>query len=247
MNSSDQRILAIDIGGTNIKSAVLDSYGNVLEQFQKLPTPSMPTPENVVAIMVTLARNSGAYDRVSVGFPGFVRKGIVHTAPNLGTDVWRDVNFNKHTFDALGKPVRIINDADMQALAIASGNGLEMVITLGTGFGSALLLNGNLLPHIELAHHTITEHYTYDSYVGNEAFQSVGKELWNGRMSEVITMLRTVFNYDRLYIGGGNARHLERSLADNVELVSNSDGIKGGSRLWQLDDDLFMKASVENV
>jgi polyphosphate glucokinase len=139
--------------------------------------------------------------------------------------------------------VRIANDADLQGLAVVSGNGLEIVITLGTGFGTAILKDGNLLPHVELAHHAITKNKTYDDYVGNEALQQKGREKWNRRMKKIIDMLKIVFNYDRLYIGGGNAKELTLDLDTSIELITNKDGIKGGARLWELDENLFMKTN----
>src|SRR5207249_8139055 len=105
----------------------------------------------------------------------------------------------------------------------ASGKGLEMVITLGTGFGTALLLNGKLLPHLELAHHPISKDRTYDNYIGEKVLEQEGLEKWNKRMQKVLATLKTVFNYDRLYISGGNARKLRFPLEKNISIVSNRD------------------------
>ncbi|MCU0356995.1 MAG: ROK family protein [Cyclobacteriaceae bacterium] len=235
-------IFSIDIGGSSIKGVVLSPDGEVLQPFQKVKTPAEATPENVVKAICTLAANFTGYDRVSVGFPGYVKKGMVRTAPNLGTDAWKDVNLNYLVSDALDKPVRTANDADMHGLGVVRGKGLEMVITLGTGFGTAFLLDGNLLPHFELAHHPYTRKNTYDLYVGDSAFQRIGPEKWNKRVKKVLNTLKTVFNYDHLYIGGGNASEITFTLDDNITRISNKDGIKGGARLWKLDENLFMKA-----
>jgi polyphosphate glucokinase len=129
----------------------------------------------------------------------------------------------------------------MQGLAVVKGFGLEMMVTLGTGFGTALLLDGNLLPHIELAHHPFTKRNTYDTYIGDEALRQKGKNKWNKRVQEVLKVLKTVFNYDHLYIGGGNASKINFKLDQNIEIATNKDGIKGGARLWELDENLFMK------
>ncbi len=238
------KILALDIGGSTIKATVLDREGEMLQDYKKAETPKAATPENVLETIQKLVEEFQAYDKISIGFPGYVKKGIVLTAPNLGTNAWRGTNLNKLIRDALNKPVRIVNDADMQGLAVVSGEGLEMVITLGTGFGTALLQDGNLLPHIELAHHTVTKNNTYDEYVGDHALESKGEEKWNRRMKKILAMLKTVFNYDRLYIGGGNADKLTFKLDENVIIISNKDGIKGGSKLWQLDENLFMKSNT---
>jgi polyphosphate glucokinase len=244
-NSPDdnpQRILTLDIGGSKIKGTILNEEGELLQDYQKVTTPDHAPPESVLEAILQLVKGFEHYDKVSVGFPGYVKRGIVFTAPNLGTDSWKGVNLNKLIRDALQKPVRIANDADLQGLAIVSGEGLEIVVTLGTGFGTAILKDGNLLPHIELAHHPISKKRTYDDYIGNEALESIGKEKWNKRVKKIIEVLKTVFNYDRLYIGGGNARELDFELDENIEIVTNKDGIKGGARLWELDDNLFMKS-----
>ncbi|MEO8471246.1 MAG: ROK family protein [Chryseolinea sp.] len=238
------KILALDIGGSTVKATVLDQEGRMLQDYKKAETPKDATPKSVLETIQTLVKEFQNYDRISVGFPGYVKKGIVLTAPNLGTDAWKGTNLNKLIRDMLTKPVRIVNDADMQGLAVVSGKGLEMVITLGTGFGTALLQDGHLLPHIELAHHNVTKHSTYDDYVGDHALRNKGDEKWNRRMKRILAMLKTVFNYDRLYIGGGNADKLTFKLDENVTIVSNKDGIKGGSKLWQLDENLFMKSSI---
>ena len=99
-------------------------------------------------------------------------------------------------------------DADLQGLGIVSEKGLEMVITLGTGFRTVLLLDGHLLPHLELAHHPVSSDETYDDYVGNQALRDQGEKNWNKWMEHVLQILKTVFNYDRLYIGGATLRCL---------------------------------------
>jgi polyphosphate glucokinase len=125
-----------------------------------------------------------------------------------------------------------VNDADLQGVGLVSGKGLEMMVTLGTGFGTALLLDGKLLPHFEIAHHPVKTDKDYDEYIGEAAFVRKGKEHWNYRMKKVFAILKTVFNYERLYISGGNAKNLTIPLEDNMIIVSNKEGIKGGARLW---------------
>lgn len=240
--SSPENILSIDIGGSSVKGVVLNPAGEVLQPFKKVKTPEHATPENLREAVKELVKNFSDFDKVSVGFPGYVKKGIVFTAANLGTEVWQGVNVNLLISDALDKPVRVANDADLHGLGIVSGKGLEMVVTLGTGFGTALLLDGNLLPHLELAHHPITKKNTYDTFIGDHALEQIGEEKWNKRMKRVIKILKKVINYDHLFIGGGNASKLSFELDDTITLVSNRDGIKGGARLWQLDENLFMKA-----
>jgi polyphosphate glucokinase len=238
-----ENILTIDIGGSFIKATVLNPEGELLQDYQKVKTPNPATPQKVLEAIQYLVMDFQDYDKISVGFPGYIKKGIVHTAPNLDTDFWKNVNFNSLLTDALHRPVRIANDADMQGLGVVSEKGLEMLITLGTGFGTAFLLDGHLLPHLELAHHPFTRSKTYDDYIGDNALKKTGVKKWNKRMKKVLDILKRVFNYDRLYIGGGNSDKLNFKLDENIRIVSNKDGIKGGARLWQLDEDLFMKSN----
>ena len=232
MKSTNLNYLSIDIGGSHVKATILNAAGELQVPYQKVVTPDPATPENMLKAIQELVKTFSPYDKISTGFPGYVRDGIVKTAPNLGTSYWKDVDLAKKLEATLGKPARVVNDADMQGLGVVDGKGLELVLTLGTGFGTALLLDGKLLPHLEMAHHPIAKKLTYDDYVGEKALETEGAEKWNKRMQKVFEVLKTVFNYDRLYIGGGNARKLTMKLDDNMKLISNKDGIRGGSRLW---------------
>lgn len=232
---SDEKILSIDIGGSRIKGTILDLDGNMLINYQRISTPKFAGPENVIQGIVELTKNFEMYTKVSVGFPGYVRGGIVFTAPNLGSSKWKEVPLGQQLSKTLRKPVRVVNDADMQGLGVCSGKGLEMVITLGTGFGTALLIDGTLLPHMEIGQHPFTRKRNYDQYIGNIAFEAIGLEKWNTRLQKVILVLKTVFNYDHLFISGGNSKKITFDLDKNITLVSNMDGIRGGAKLWLKD------------
>jgi len=235
MTDTINSILAIDIGGTSVKATVLDMQGKQLVDYQKLPTPKPASPETILETIKTLVANFPPYDRISVGFPGYVKNDIVYTAPNLDAENWKEIPFAERLTTALGKPAKVINDADMQGLGIVSGKGLELMITLGTGFGTAFLDDGKLLPHLELAHHPITKTKTYDEYIGDKALIKEGEQKWNVRMEKVLGVLKTVFNYDRLYIGGGNAKKLKFKLDDNITIVTNKEAIDGGVKLWKME------------
>jgi polyphosphate glucokinase len=230
--TDDERILSIDIGGSRIKATILDPEGNMLIDFQKIATPASPDPGNVIQAIRELTKNFQEYHRVSVGFPGYTRKGIVQTAPNLGTGKWRDVNLSQLLSDVLTKPVRVLNDADMQGLGVVKGQGLELVITLGTGFGTALFFEGNLLPHLEIAHHPFSKDRSYDDYIGDRALIEVGVEKWNKRLKKILSVLQTVFNYDHIFIGGGNSKRVTITADESMTFVSNLDGIRGGAKVW---------------
>ena len=244
---SSLKFLSIDIGGSHIKATILDDKGSLKMDYDKIPTPLPANPENVVNAIKKLVKAFPAYDNISVGFPGYVKQGVIKTAPNLGTNFWQDFDLSKKLEKELGKPTRVVNDADMQGLGIVSGKGLEMVITLGTGFGTALLVDGQLMPHLELAHHPFAKGKTYDQYIGEKALEKEGAEKWNRRMKKVLKVLKTVVNYDTLYIGGGNSDKLKFKLDKNMKLVTNQDGIKGGSRLWLKDARQDLITSVPSL
>jgi len=236
-NPSTIKVLAIDIGGSHVKATILNEKGELTMEYDKVVTPSPANPENMIAAIKTLVKSFPVYDCVSVGFPGYIKNGVVKTAPNLDAESWKDFDLSKKLGEALGKATKVVNDADMQGLGVVDGKGLELVITLGTGFGTALMLDGHLLPHLEYAHQPITKKHDYDSFIGDKALDKLGKAKWNKRMEYVFEILKTVFNYDTLYIGGGNSRRLTMQLDPNMKIVSNEDGIKGGSRLWVTGDD----------
>ncbi len=236
-----KKFLSIDIGGSHIKATVLDQEGKSIKPYEKIQTPSPASPDSVLDAVKTLTKDFPDFDYISAGFPGYVKDGTVYTAPNLGTDLWKKTDLQKLLKDALGKEAIVVNDADMQGMGVISGKGFEMVITLGTGFGTAFFKNGYLLPHLEIAHLPITKSNSYDTYLGDKALHEIGDGRWNKRLKKVLIILDTVFNYDFLYIGGGNASHINFKLDDNIKIVSNREGIKGGIRLWQQDESQLRK------
>jgi len=226
------RTLAIDIGGTGLKAAVLDDEGEMMTERLRIDTPPGCPPVLMVDTLKELV--SGCrYDRVSVGFPGVVRRGKIITAHNLGTEAWFGFDLDLALTKALGKPVRVLNDADIQGLGAISGKGVEMVITLGTGLGSSLFEDGRLSAHLELAHHPLRKGQTYEEQLGKFALKAAGKKKWNKRVAEAIQALRTLTNFDHLYIGGGNSKHVSFELPKDVSLVSNELGMRGGIWLWK--------------
>ncbi|MFI4948096.1 MAG: ROK family protein, partial [Alphaproteobacteria bacterium] len=178
----------------------------------------------------------GGFDRVSVGFPGVVREGRVLTAPNLGTELWAGFDLQTALAERCKKPVRVMNDADVQGFGAIAGKGVEMVLTLGTGAGTSIFNNGQIIPHLELAHHPLRGNKTYDEYIGNAALEKVGRAKWNKRIARVIDILQKLVNFDHLYIGGGNAKQIKFALPADVTIVPNSDGLTGGIALWRAED-----------
>ncbi|MFB2837737.1 ROK family protein [Floridanema evergladense] len=226
--------LSIDIGGSGIKAMVLNTDGKPLTERSRVETPQPAKPEPMIEAIAQLAANQGKFDRVSVGFPGVVRKGVIATAANLDPD-WINFDLETTLSEKLAKPVRVANDADIQGLGAVSGQGVELVITLGTGFGSALFLDGKLVPNLELGHHCFRKGETYEQQLGRVALDEIGKKKWNSRLEKAIASLEHAFNYDYLYIGGGNTDKISFELPATVKIVPNISGILGGIALWRED------------
>lgn len=226
------RTLAIDIGGTGLKALVLDSRGKPLTERVRVETPRPATPRAVVGALLALVKALPAYDRVSVGFPGVVDEGIVRTAPNLDAG-WKDFPLAQTLSKKLKKPVRALNDAGVQGFGVIKGKGVEMVLTLGTGMGTALYIDGRYVPNLELAHHPFDGKRTYEEYVGARALDKVGKRKWTKRIRRILGQIDPIWNPRRIYLGGGNAKHLQKTeLPPKVEVTSNVAGLLGGIALW---------------
>lgn len=245
--------LAIDIGGTGLKASVLDSLGTMVTSRVRIAT-TYPLPPagngGLLTRLEKLVAKLPDADRVSAGFPGMVRNGVVLSAPHFvtkdgpGSDVDPALQAAWERFDLAGglramtgKATRVANDADVQGLAVVTGTGLELVITLGTGFGTALFLDGSLMPHLELAHQPFRKGETYNDQLGERTRKVVGEERWNRRVAKAIANLDGLFFFDQLFIGGGNARRVELAglgdVASRVTVVDNSAGILGGIKLWE--------------
>jgi len=224
--------LCIDVGGTGLKASVLNSKGEMQAEKVRIDTPYPCPPPVLLQALKTLVRPLPKFDRVSAGFPGYIRGGKVITAPHFGNDAWRDFPLADRLSSLLGKPARILNDADMQGLAAIAGKGLELVVTLGTGVGTALFRDGILMPHIELAQHPLRHGKTYNEYLGDQARKKIGKAKWNRRLDKTLAVLETLFQYESLFLGGGNSSRITLKLKPNQRIVSNDDGMIGGVYLW---------------
>jgi polyphosphate glucokinase len=212
----------IDVGGTHIKV-----YASGHRHPIKIPSGPRMTAKQMVS-EVQKAVSDWAYDVVSIGYPGAVLHGKPIGEPrNLGSG-WVGFNFRR----AFGRPVKIINDAAMQAWGSYKG-GRMLFLGLGTGLGTALVLDGLLEP-MELGHLPYWKGRTYEEYVGKTGLERLGKKKWRRHVADVIARLRAALEVEDVVVGGGNAKRLSR-LPRGVRRVDNANAFAGGVRLWRAD------------
>jgi hypothetical protein len=213
------KILVIDVGGTHVK---VRSTGHP----KRMEIPSgtnMTAKKMVVAVQRIIA--GWKYDVITIGYPGPVLHGHIVSEPhNLG-DGWVRFNFTK----AFGCPVKIINDAAMQALGSYEGRRM-LFLGLGTGLGSAMIVDGVLEP-MELAHLPYKKGRTYEDYVGLAGLKRLGKKKWRRQITKIVTLLKAALEADYVVLGGGNARLLKK-LPPSSQIGDNANAFRGGLRLW---------------
>lgn len=213
------KILVIDVGGTNVKVCITGRKTPI-----KIPSGPDMTAAQMVA-RVRAATEGWKYNGVTIGFPGPVAKGRPAAEPkNLGTG-WRRMDFAK----AFGKRVRIVNDAAMQALGSYRG-GRMLFLGLGTGLGSALVVDGELAP-LELAHLPYRKKKTYEEYLGKRGMKRLGVKRWRKHVTKIVALLADGLQADEVALGGGETKQL-KSLPRGVRRVANDNAILGGLRLW---------------
>jgi len=214
------KTLVIDVGGTNVKVLATGKRTPI-----KIPSGPRMTPRRMVT-EVSQATSDWAYDRISIGFPGPVKNDHpLHEPWNLGKG-WVGFNYAR----AFKKPVKLINDAAMQALGSYDG-GKMLFLGLGTGLGSTMIYEGMLIP-TELAHLPYRDGESYEKWVGNEGMHDLGKKRWRKHVLEIIDLFVAALQVDYVVLGGGNARHM-KDLPSYVRLGSNANAFKGGFRMWE--------------
>lgn len=219
MAKSSLRILVIDVGGTNIK---VQAAGQ--KQPRKIPSGPGMTAEDMVRD-VKAATRDWKYDRISIGYPGPVAAGRpMHEPVNLGGG-WVGFDFQK----AFGRPVRIINDAAMQALGSYHGRRM-LFLGLGTGLGSAMIVDGIVEP-MELAHLPYKHGKTYEDYLGLRGLKRLGKKKWQKEVFKVTKRLIAALEADYVVLGGGNVKKLKK-LPPHSRMGRNENAILGGFKLW---------------
>ncbi|WHZ14356.1 MAG: Polyphosphate glucokinase [Nitrospira sp.] len=214
------KVLVVDVGGTHVK--ILASGQQTVRKFRSGPA---LTPKQMLA-GVLKASKGWAYETVSIGYPGPVLHGEVYAEPKHLGPGW--VGFDFKT--AFGCPVRVINDAAMQALGGYEG-GRMLFLGLGTGLGSALIADKVIMP-MELAHLPYKKGGTFEDYVGRRGLERLGKKKWRRTVEDVVVRLKSALVADDVLLGGGNAKKLKR-LPEGVRLGGNAHAFLGGQRLWE--------------
>lgn len=243
--------LAVDCGGLGIKSSVLDSAGTMRAPAVRVDTPYPLPPARLVDTVAQLAAQLPAANRITLGMPGMIRHGMVVFTPHYITrsgprsrvlpslaEQWVDFDMQAALTERLGYPALVLNDAEVHGAGVVAGTGLELVLTLGTGLGSALYDGGRLAPHLEWSRAPVKFGLDFDEYIGEPERARLGSAMWSRRVRKMVEALRPVFHWDRLYLGGGNSRLITATtlarLGDDVVIVPNQAGIVGGVRAWDL-------------
>ena len=230
----NQITLSIDVGSSNVKAHCLDARGKPLVEHVSVPTPRALTPTKLIALIDEIAESLPHADRVSVGVPGIVHGGKTYSIPVLGDRRFHRYPLAEKLEARLARPVRVMNDGEMHGLGVIRRDGVELVLTFGTGLGTALYLDGDLGPHIQFVSSPHRRLPVGGAY-GDAARRNLGTTQWSDRVHGVIRMLRRITNFDRCYVGGGNARLIHGRLARNVVRIDNSAAALGGVRLWDWD------------
>ena len=241
----------VDCGGLSLKASVLDSAGTMHAQPISIPTPYPLSPARLLEALEELANKLPSFDRITIGMPGMIRHGVVVYTPHyINTkgpltrvesalqDLWRGFDMQSAVSERFKKPTLVMNDAEVHAAGLISGSGLEVVMTLGTGLGFCMFDGGKLAPHFELSHAPIRRSTSYDTWIGEHERRRLGDTFWSRRIRAMVEDLRPVFWWDKLFIGGGNSRRIKpeivSKLGDDVVIVSNTAGILGGVRAWEI-------------
>jgi polyphosphate glucokinase len=240
------RTLAVDVGGTGLKAVVLSPDGEMVSERIRRETPYPCPPPVLLDELDALAKTQPEYDRVSVGFPGAIRRGRVREvpafsrrAPGEGPDSklvrqWTGFELEEALQRRFGKPTRVANDADVQGCAVVTGRGMELVITLGTGVGSAVFFDGALLPHMELSHGRFGEGLSIEAACGDHHREKIGTKAWRKLVTSALDAFEEMVLPDHLFVGGGNAKRLDPdTLGPHRSVVPNISGLLGGIKLWE--------------
>lgn len=230
---------------------MLDKTGKVLVDFPYLKTPYPLSPSKLIGIIQDFVKADPRIKRLTVGLPGMIRNGKVVVIPHyINTNgprssldpklvrAWYGFDMQSELQKRVKLKTLVLNDAEVHAAAVITGKGLEAVLTFGTGLGSAIFSDGKLAPHLEISHATIRYGKSIDAWIGEQSRRRLGNKLWSRRVKSLIQELYPMIVWDRLYIGGGNAQRISKSALKSfdykVKIISNSAGVTGGVKAWDL-------------
>lgn len=249
-NSESILTLCVDCGGGGIKTCVLDDGGFPRSDVVRTPVVYPFTPAALIEIIAERFTDVPAVNRITVGMPGMIRHGVVVYTPHYIrrngphsklmpelAEAWDHLPIQLMLEERFEVPALVLNDAEVAAAGVVRGTGAELMLTLGTGLGTALIDNGRLAPHLEISHAPMRWGLTYDDVVGEHERLRLGDSAWSRRVLRAITLLEPVFRWDQLYLGGGNASRLTQSVKaklPDVVFVSNTAGMMGGVRAWSM-------------
>jgi polyphosphate glucokinase len=241
------RTLSIDCGGSGLKCVVLSADGEPLSARARVATPYPCPPEALAEALDRMATATGVdFERVSVGMPGLVRRGVVRWTPHYVTEAgpftpvrsdlalaWENLDVRELLETTLGRPTLVVNDAELAGLSVITGRGYEVMLTLGTGLGFAHFAEGAVLPKIEVSAAPFRKGKTFDERLGHHARTARGTKAWSKDVQRALRRLFSVYYWDRAYLGGGGTKHLRARVDEYVTVVGNRAGILGGVRLWE--------------
>lgn len=249
------RTLTIDCGGTGLKCLVLDRDGAPVSERVRVPTPYPCPPAVFAEALAGIATATGVdYDRVSVGMPGLVRRGVVRWTPHYVTEsgpftpvrddlalAWQNLDVRALLEGTFARPTLVVNDAELAGLSVITGRGYEVMLTLGTGLGFAHYSEAALLPKIEVSATPFRKGRTFDEALGNHARKARGNKKWSRDVQRALARLFVVYHWDRAYLGGGGTKHLRQRVDEWVTVTDSRAGLLGGVRLW--DDEQAREAA----
>ena len=241
--------VCVDVGATSLKAGLVDARGALVGDRVKIKTSWPMTPQRLVEEVARLVVRLPRAERLALGFPGPVIDGVVVSGANLarsggpGTErtealeeAWRGFDLQRRLASTFELEARVGNDADVTALACATGKGLELTVTLGSGFGTGLTLDGVLLPHLELSQMRWSRRETFDDVLGEHARKRDGEPKWHSRVLGALHLAHEVVGFDRLFLAGGNGPRVRRDELGDLEALTtvapSRAGIFGGVRLY---------------
>jgi polyphosphate glucokinase len=228
----DAVTLSVDVGASHLKAHLVDARGQNLIERLRVETPVPLTPAVLVSAIEQFAGQVPHFDRVSVGIPGIVHRGVVYSLPLAGRGRFSRTPMAERLSRRLGKPVRLLNDAEMHGLGVIRRRGVELVLTLGSGLGTALYLDGDPGPRLQFIPAPRSKDPRGGPY-GDVARKKLGRRRWSKRVARLIEQLRVITSFDHCYVGGGNADRLDFEFEADMTRVDNLAAALGGVRVWQ--------------